>query len=84
MAEETKNADYTTPTALLTAFAASSVLGFLYLVSVTFCMSDYSRLFDPNTVTGGTYPTAQIMWDAFEQRWEGDGEWEGSQKGQTP
>ena len=68
VAEETRGADWNTPFSLIMALLLTEVLGFIYLIAVTFSIRDASDLFSPDTVTGGVFPVAQIFWDVFEAR----------------
>lgn len=65
LTEETKGADRTGPVAILGSIGFFSIFGYCLLLSLTFSIQDPARLFDADTVTGGTYPVAQILWDAF-------------------
>lgn len=69
MTEETKGADRTGPIAIMSSIAFFSVFGWGLLLSLTFSIRDPARLFDATTATGGGYPVAQILWDAFHDRY---------------
>lgn len=68
VAEETKGADWNTPVSLIMALIITEILGFIYLIAITFSIQDPTDLFSPDTVTGGAFPVAQIFWDVFEAR----------------
>eukprot|EP00897_Mesotaenium_endlicherianum_P006845 jgi/Mesen1/6189/ME000032S05485 len=68
MTEETRAADRTGPVAILSSVAFFSIFGWGLLLSLTFSIQDPSRLFAADTATGGGYPVAQILWDAFHGR----------------
>jgi amino acid transporter len=44
------------------------VVGFLYLLAVTFSIQDPSTLLDPSNETGGTFVLGQVVVDAFSAR----------------
>lgn len=71
LTEETKGADKTGPVAILGSIGFFSIFGYCLLLSLTFSIQDPARLFAADTVTGGAYPVAQILWDAFYFRSEG-------------
>ena len=66
--EETKNADRSGPTGLVTAVALSSAFGWIFLVALTSLMTeDIPSLLDPGNDAGG-YAVAQALYTAFHRR----------------
>ena len=66
--EETKNADRSGPTGLVTAVALSSAFGWIFLVALTSLMTeDIPSLLDPGNDVGG-YVVAQVLYTAFNRR----------------
>jgi amino acid transporter len=43
----------------------AGVVGFVYLLAITFSIQDPSTLLDPANVTGGTFVVGQVVLDAF-------------------
>ncbi|XP_039850697.1 amino-acid permease BAT1 homolog [Panicum virgatum] len=73
MTEETKNADRSGPTGLVTAVALSSAFGWIFLVALTSLMTeDIPSLLDPGNDAGG-YAVAQALYTAFRRRYGGGG-----------
>jgi amino acid transporter len=69
MTEETKNADRSGPTGLVTAVALSSAFGWVFLVALTSLMTeDIPSLLDPGNDAGG-YAVAQALHSAFRRRY---------------
>ena len=69
--EETKNADRSGPTGLVTAVALSSAFGWIFLVALTSLMTeDIPSLLDPGNDAGG-YAVAQALHTAFRRRYGG-------------
>jgi amino acid transporter len=67
--EETKNADRSGPTGLVTAVALSSAFGWVFLVALTSLMTeDIPSLLDPGNDAGG-YAVAQALHSAFRRRY---------------
>jgi amino acid transporter len=65
--EETKNADWSGPTGIITSVALSSVFGWIYLVALTSLVTDIPYLLDPGNDAGG-YAVAQALHGAFHRR----------------
>lgn len=47
---------------------AAGVLGFIFLLALTFSIQDPGTLLDPANATGGTFVVGQIVLDAFAAR----------------
>ncbi|GAB2246331.1 hypothetical protein Droror1_Dr00001824 [Drosera rotundifolia] len=69
LTEETKGADKNGPIAILTSIGIISVLGWAYILALTFSIQNYSYLYDPTNETAGAYVPAQILYDAFHGRY---------------
>ncbi|KAK9270132.1 hypothetical protein L1049_025708 [Liquidambar formosana] len=70
LTEETKGADKTGPTVILSSIGIISVFGGAYYLVLTFCIRDPSYLYDPNNETAGVLVPAQIIYDAFYGRYQ--------------
>jgi amino acid transporter len=46
----------------------AGVVGFIYLLAITFSIQDPSTLLDPSNATGGTFVVGQVVLDAFMAR----------------
>ncbi|CAO1947220.1 unnamed protein product [Urochloa humidicola] len=68
MTEETKKADWSGPTGLVTAVALSSAFGWIYLLALTSLVTDIPYLLDPGNDAGG-YAVAQALYNAFHRRY---------------
>ncbi|EFN58316.1 hypothetical protein CHLNCDRAFT_142334, partial [Chlorella variabilis] len=73
MTEETKDAAKSGPRGIVMTVVVSFFVGWLYLLALTFSIQNPDNLFDPASATGGTYASAQVIWDASAARY-GDGE----------
>jgi amino acid transporter len=69
MSEETVSAARSGPRGIVGTVLCSFAVGWLYLLSLTFSIQDPANLFSPDSVTGGAYASAQVIWDAFAARW---------------
>ncbi|GKV41972.1 hypothetical protein SLEP1_g49435 [Rubroshorea leprosula] len=69
LTEETKGADKNGPTAILSSIGIISVFGWAYILALTFCIQDFSYLYDPTNETAGAFVPAQILYDAFHGRY---------------
>ncbi|KAL6853903.1 hypothetical protein ACP4OV_019932 [Aristida adscensionis] len=69
MSEETKNADWSGPMGIVTSVALSSVIGWVYLVSLTSVsvVTDIPSLLDPSNDAGGN-AIAQALYTTFHAR----------------
>ncbi|KAI7839985.1 hypothetical protein COHA_006306 [Chlorella ohadii] len=72
LTEETRSASKSGPRGIIMTVVVSFIVGWMYLLSLTFSIQDPANLFSSDSVTGGTYATAQVIWDAFAARY-GDG-----------
>jgi amino acid transporter len=66
--EETKNADRSGPRGILSAVVLSGIFGWVYLVAVTFAVTDISYLLDANNDAGG-YAIAEVFYLIFKKRY---------------
>ncbi|CAK9160350.1 unnamed protein product [Ilex paraguariensis] len=69
LTEETKGADRTGPTAILSSIGIITVFGWAYNLALTFSIRDPSYLYDVNNETAGALVPAQIIYDAFHGRY---------------
>uniref|UniRef100_A0A6N2MK60 Amino acid permease/ SLC12A domain-containing protein n=1 Tax=Salix viminalis TaxID=40686 RepID=A0A6N2MK60_SALVM len=69
LTEETKGADRTGPTVILSSIGIVSVLGWAYYLALTFSIKDFNYLYDVNNETAGALVPAQIIFDAFHGRY---------------
>eukprot|EP00249_Psilotum_nudum_P017808 c26499_g1_i2 orf=146-1093(-) len=69
MTEETKSSDKNGPYGIISAVAISVVVGWAYLLGVTFAVTDISHVLDSNNDAHG-YAIAQIFYDAFKTRYD--------------
>lgn len=53
------------PRSIMSTILATSLSGFVLIISLLFSMPDQLRLFDADTVTGGSSAILQIVWDVF-------------------
>ncbi|GJN16763.1 hypothetical protein PR202_gb03784 [Eleusine coracana subsp. coracana] len=68
MTEETKNADRSGPTGIMTSVALASIFGWIYLVALTSVVTDIPYLLNPNNDAGG-YAIAQALYSTFHKRY---------------
>ena len=61
LAEESHNAARTAPLAIIFCVSGGGVVGFVYLLSITFSIQDPASLLDPNATFGGTAAVAQVQ-----------------------
>ena len=61
LAEESHNAARTAPLAIIFCVSGGGVVGFIYLLSITFSIQDSMSLLDPNATFGGTAAVAQVL-----------------------
>ncbi|XP_016486090.2 amino-acid permease BAT1 homolog [Nicotiana tabacum] len=67
MTEETKDADKNGPKGIVGAIGISLLVGWAYILGITFAVADIPHLLNKNNDTGG-YAIAQIFYDAFKNR----------------
>lgn len=65
--EETKDADKNGPKGIVGAIGISLLVGWAYILGITFAVADIPHLLNKNNDTGG-YAIAQIFYDAFKNR----------------
>ncbi|XP_015941967.1 amino-acid permease BAT1 homolog [Arachis duranensis] len=68
MTEETKNADENGPKGIITAVAISIIVGFGYILGITFAVTNIPYLLSEDNDAGG-YAIAQIFYMAFKKRY---------------
>ncbi|XBI25190.1 hypothetical protein VPH35_050165 [Triticum aestivum] len=68
MTEETKNADKNGPIGIISAIGISIVVGWGYILGVTFAVKDIPSLLSPDNEAGG-YAIAQVFYQAFKSRY---------------
>ncbi|KAI9088567.1 hypothetical protein K1719_029681 [Acacia pycnantha] len=68
MTEETKNADRNGPKGIISAIGISIIVGWGYILGITFAVTDISHLLDQNNDAGG-YAIAEIFYQAFKRRY---------------
>lgn len=68
LTEETKGADRTGPTAILSSIGIITFFGWAYNLALTFSIKDPNYLYDLNNETAGALVPAQIIFDAFHGR----------------
>ncbi|KAF7021219.1 hypothetical protein CFC21_034204 [Triticum aestivum] len=68
MTEETKNADTNGPIGIISAIGISIVVGWGYILGVTFAVKDIPSLLSPDNEAGG-YAIAQVFYQAFKSRY---------------
>ncbi|KAI5081548.1 hypothetical protein GOP47_0001291 [Adiantum capillus-veneris] len=71
MSEEAKYSDKSGPYTIISAVAISIVVGWGYLLGITFAVTDLNHVLDPANDANG-YAIAQVFYDAFKNRF-GDG-----------
>ncbi|XP_047054418.1 amino-acid permease BAT1 homolog [Lolium rigidum] len=68
MTEETKNADRNGPIGIISAIGISIVVGWGYILGITFAVNDIPSLLSPDNDAGG-YAIAQVFYQAFKSRY---------------
>ncbi|KAI3855536.1 hypothetical protein MKX03_006574 [Papaver bracteatum] len=68
LVEETKSADRNGPKGIISAIVVSFIVGWAYLLGITFAVTDIPHLVNPNNDAGG-YAAAQLFYDAFKSRY---------------
>ncbi|KAI4313878.1 hypothetical protein L6164_026825 [Bauhinia variegata] len=68
MTEETKNADRNGPKGIISALGISIIVGWGYILGITFAVPDISYLLNENNDAGG-YAIAEIFYLAFKERY---------------
>ncbi|KAH7516457.1 amino-acid permease BAT1 homolog isoform X1 [Ziziphus jujuba] len=68
MTEETKNADQNGPRGIISAIGISIIVGFGYILGITFAVTNIPFLLDENNDAGG-YAIAEIFYLAFKNRY---------------
>ncbi|KAI9088599.1 hypothetical protein K1719_029713 [Acacia pycnantha] len=68
MTEETKNADRNGPKGIISAIGISIIVGWGYILGITFAVTDISQLLDENNDAGG-YAIAEIFYQVFKRRY---------------
>ncbi|KAI3907467.1 hypothetical protein MKW92_023652 [Papaver armeniacum] len=68
LVEETKNADRNGPKGIISAIVVSFIVGWGYLLGITFAVTDIPHLLNPDNDAGG-YAAAQLFYDAFKSRY---------------
>ncbi|KAI4313877.1 hypothetical protein L6164_026824 [Bauhinia variegata] len=68
MTEETKNADRNGPKGIISAIGISIIVGWAYILGITFAVTDISYLLSQNNDAGG-YAIAEIFYLAFKRRY---------------
>jgi amino acid transporter len=66
--EETKSSDRSGPYSIISAVIVSIVVGYAYLVGVTFAVTDLEHVLDVTNDANG-YAVAQVFYDAFRNRY---------------
>ncbi|XP_050221777.1 amino-acid permease BAT1 isoform X2 [Mercurialis annua] len=68
MTEETKDADKNGPRGIISAIGISVIFGWLYIVGITFAVTNIPNLLSENNDAGG-YAIAEIFYQAFKSRY---------------
>lgn len=66
--EETKSSDKNGPLGMLTAITATIILGYAYILGITFAVIDPDMLLDPANDAGG-YAIGQLFYQVFKDRY---------------
>ena len=66
--EETKSSDKNGPYGIISSVAISVVVGWAYLIGVTFAVTNLSHVLDTSNDANG-YAIAQVFFDAFQNRY---------------
>ncbi|KAK1437645.1 hypothetical protein QVD17_03439 [Tagetes erecta] len=67
MSEETKSADINGPKGIISSIGISVIVGWGYLLGITFTVTDIPQLLNPDNDAGG-YAIAEIFYQAFKSR----------------
>lgn len=65
--EETKSADTNGPKGIISSIGISVIVGWGYLLGITFTVTDIPQLLNPDNDAGG-YAIAEIFYQAFKSR----------------
>ncbi|TVT97966.1 hypothetical protein EJB05_56766, partial [Eragrostis curvula] len=68
MTEETKNADWNGPIGIISAIGISLIVGWGYILGITFAVKDVPYLLSPDNDAGG-YAIAEVFYLAFKSRY---------------
>ncbi|KAL6615550.1 hypothetical protein ACP70R_037820 [Stipagrostis hirtigluma subsp. patula] len=68
MTEETKNADKNGPIGIISAIGISIIVGWCYILGITFAVKDIPYLLSPDNDAGG-YAIAEVFYLAFKSRY---------------
>ncbi|KAH7424845.1 hypothetical protein KP509_11G027600 [Ceratopteris richardii] len=68
MSEETKASDKNGPYGIVSAVSISLVVGWGYLLGITYAVTDLNHVLDPSNDAAG-YAVAQVFYDAFKNRY---------------
>ncbi|KAI4357735.1 hypothetical protein L6164_001666 [Bauhinia variegata] len=68
MTEETKNADRNGPKGIISGIGISVIAGWIYMLGITFAVTDISYLLSKSNDAGG-YAIAEVFYLAFKQRY---------------
>ncbi|KAJ0667428.1 putative amino acid/polyamine transporter I [Helianthus annuus] len=68
MSEETKSADINGPKGIISSIGISIIVGWGYLLGITFAVTDIPQLLSPDNDAGG-YAIAEIFYQAFKKRY---------------
>ena len=66
--EETKNADRNGPIGIISEIGISSIVGWGYILGITFAVKDIPYLLSPDNDAGG-YAVAEVFYLAFKSRY---------------
>lgn len=65
IAEETKDAPWTVPRAMIISYVATCAGGFALALAFTFCIQDPGYMLGPESITGGYLPIGNLFWQIF-------------------
>ncbi|KAL8052917.1 hypothetical protein ABFX02_05G036500 [Erythranthe guttata] len=68
MTEETKDADINGPKGIISSIGISVIVGWGYILGITFAVTDIPKLLSPENDAGG-YAIAEIFYQAFKSRY---------------
>lgn len=68
MTEETKDADINGPRGIISAIGVSIIVGWAYIIGITFAVTDIPHLLSSKNDAGG-YAIAQVFYQAFKSRY---------------
>uniref|UniRef100_A0A251SBZ7 Putative amino acid/polyamine transporter I n=1 Tax=Helianthus annuus TaxID=4232 RepID=A0A251SBZ7_HELAN len=68
MSEETKSADINGPKGIISSIGISIIVGWGYLIGITFAVTDIPSLLSPDNDAGG-YAIAEMFYQAFKSRY---------------